>query len=163
MSIINSLLENHRDHNVEVINGYLCLFDSEDREHVKFVKLEVEHVEEILKAREAFAYGSPARAAAFQAIVDSRAEEWLEIYKPQHFLVAFANCVMSDRPRYSTVIREGFESFLNAYKEYWGTVAGSIERTPFDEQPNDDQLRRLYARLMERLNFYDRKVDGKKA
>jgi hypothetical protein len=163
MSIINSLLENHRDHNVEVIDGYLCLFDSEDREHVKFLKLEVEHVEEILEAREAFAYGSAGRAAAFQAIVDSRVEKWLEIYKPHHFLVEFADCVMSDRSRYSTVIREGFESFLNAYKEYWRTVADSIERTPFDEQPNDDQLRRLYARLMERLNFYDRKVDGKRA
>ncbi len=162
MSIINSLLENHRGHNVEVIDGYLCLFDSEDREHVKFVKLEVEHVEEILEAREAFSYGCAGRAAAFQAIVDSRVEKWLEIYKPRDFLVEFADYVMSDRPRYSTAIREGFESFMNAYKEYWRAVEDSIGRTPFDKQPSDDQLRRLYARLVERLNFYELKVDSKR-
>lgn len=163
MSIINSLLENHRDHNVEVIDGYLCLFDSEDREHVKFVKLEIEHVEEILEAREAFAYGSAGRAEAFQAIIDSRVEKWLKIYKPRDFLGEFADCVMSDRSRYSTVIREGFDSFMDAYKEYWRTVEDSIERTPFDERPNDDQLRRLHARLVERLTFYELKVDGKRA
>jgi hypothetical protein len=70
---------------------------------------------------------------------------------------------MSDRSRYSTVIREGFDSFMDAYKEYWRTVEDSIEWTPFDERPSDDQLRRLHARLVERLTFYDREVDGKKA
>lgn len=154
MSIINSLLENRTNHNIEVIDGYLCLFDSIDRKHVKHVKLEVVHVEEILEARKKFKHGSRKRAEAFGNIVESRVANWSEINKSHHFCATFMNVVMSDRRRYSAVVRESFESFLKAYAQYWEAEPESIERTPFDEQPNEDQLRKLHARLVARLTHY---------
>ena len=159
MSIINSLLENRGDQNVEVIDGHLCLFDSIDRNHVKRVKLEVVHIEEILEARQKFKHGSHKRAEAFRNIVESRVNDWSEINKPHHFYATFMNVVMSDRRRYSAVVRESFESFLKAYTQYSEADPDSIERTPFDEQPSEDQLRKLHARLVERLTRY-LKLDG---
>jgi hypothetical protein len=100
MSIINSLLENRTNHNIEVIDGHLCLFDSIDRNHVKRVKLEVVHIEEILEARQKFKHGSHKRAEAFRNIVESRVIDWNEINKPHHFCATFMNAVMSDRRRY---------------------------------------------------------------
>lgn len=162
MSIINSLLENRTSHNIEVIDSHLCLFDSTDRNHVKSIKLEVAHVEEILEARQKFKHGSLKRAAAFRNIVKSRVTEWSEINKPHHFCATFANCVMSDRRRYSAVVRESFESFLKAYTQYWDADPESLERTPFDEQPSEDQLRKLHVRLSDRLTRY-LKLDGETA
>lgn len=162
MSIINSLLENRTSHNVEIIDGYLCLFDSIDRNHVKRLKLEVVHIEEILKARKEFKSGGQKRAAAFRNIVESRVADWSEINKSHHFCATFMNIVMSDRKRYSAIVRESFESFLKAYTQYWESDPDSIERTPFDEQPNEDQLRRLHARLAERLAYYHHNVDGER-
>lgn len=162
MSIINSLLENRTNHNIEVIDGHLCLFDSIDRNHVKRIKLEVAHVEEILEARQTFKYGSRKRTEAFRNIVESRVADWSEINKPHHFCATFMNVVMSDRRRYSAVVRESFESFRKAFAQYWEADLDSIERTPFDEQPSEDQLRKLHARLVERLTRY-LKLDGDEA
>ncbi|MEI8301647.1 MAG: hypothetical protein WCG13_00025 [Burkholderiales bacterium] len=159
MSIINSLLENGTNHNIEVIDGHLCLFDSIDRNQVKRVKLAVVHIEEILEARQKFKHRGLKRAQAFRNIVESRVADWREINKPHHFCATFMNAVMSDRRQYSAVVREGFESFRKAYTRYWEADSDSIERTPFDEQPSEDQLRRLHARLVERLTFYHLKVD----
>lgn len=162
MSIINSLLENRTSHNVEVIDGYLCLFDSIDRNHVKRVKLEVVHIEEILKARQEFKSGGQKRAAAFRNILESRVVDWSEIHKPHHFCATFMNAVMSDRKRYSAVVRESFESFLKVYTQYWESDLDSVEQTPLDEWPNEEQLRKLHARLVARLTHY-LKLDGDEA
>lgn len=159
MSIINSLLENRTTHNIEVIDGHLCLFDSTDRNYAKSIKLEVAHIEEILESRQKFKHGSLKRAEAFRNIVESRVNDWSEINKPHHFCATFTNVVMSDRRRYSAVVRESFESFLKSYTQYWEADPDSIERTPFDEQPSEDQLRKLHARLVERLTRY-LKLDG---
>lgn len=50
MNIVNVLLDTPVNHNLEVIGEYLCLFDSAERNRIKFLKLEDGHIDELLAA-----------------------------------------------------------------------------------------------------------------
>ena len=151
MNIVNVLLDTPFDHHLEVIGDYLCLFDSDERTHIKFVKLEGQHVDELLAARFHSPNGSNGQAVALRRIVHSRVMEWVEVHYSDHFLGMFEDFALSDPEYFGPPICDSFEFFVAEYFRYWDAVSELMVRTPY---PTEEQLRELHASLVEQLAPY---------
>ncbi len=154
MNIVNVLLDTPVNHNLEVIDEYLCLFDFAERKRIKFFKLEDRHIDELLAARFHATHGSLEQAAAYRRIVESRVQEWVDVHYPDHFLAMFEDVVLSDPDYYASPICDSFELFVAEYFRYWDAVSEVMVRTPYDQQPSEAQLRELHAILMDQLAPY---------
>ena len=119
MNTINVLLDTPFGHNLEVIGDYLCLFDSEERDYVKFLKLEEEHIREIFYARFGGNKGVEAQEAALTDIVGTRVQEWQPVRNPKYFLDTFAIRVMSHPESYAPSVCTNFEIFVFEYYLFW--------------------------------------------
>lgn len=145
MTLLDAILDFGRNHNLQVFGEYLCLFDSDDREHVKYVKFELEHFAEILAIRQVFKT-HPMRGWAYEQIINRRVEKWVYVKYPSYFTIAFEDCARSDPEYYGPMICESFESFKEAYTDFWDAV-GKDDRTPADVEPDEEFLRDEYARM----------------
>lgn len=154
MNIVNVLLDAPVNHNIEVIGEYLCLFESVERNRIKFLKLEDRHIDELLAARFHVTHGSLEQAAAYRRIVESRVQEWVGVHYPDHFLAMFEDLALSDPNYYASPICDSFEFFVAEYFRYWDAVSEVMVRTPYDQQPSEAQLRELHASLMDQLAPY---------
>ncbi len=96
MNIVNVLLAAPVNHNLQVIGEYLCLFDSAERNRIKFLKLDDRHIDEMLAARFHVPDGSREQMGAFRRIVHSRVMEWVDVHYPDHFLGMFEDFALSD-------------------------------------------------------------------
>lgn len=145
MTLLDAILDFGRNHNLQVFGEYLCLFDSDDREHVKYVKFELQHFAEILAIRQVFKT-HPMRGWAYEQIINRRVEKWVYVKYPSYFTIAFEDCARSDPEYYGPMIRESFESFKEAYTDFWDAV-GKDDRTPADVEPDEEFLRDEHARM----------------
>ncbi len=154
MTLLDAILDFGRNHNLQVFGEYLCLFDSDDREHVKYVKFELDHLAEILAIQHTFK-SHPMKGWAHEQIVNRRVEKWEYVKYPSYFVIAFEDCARSDPDYYGPMICEGFESFMEAYTEFWEAV-GTDDRTPADVEPDEDYLRQEHARMaQEFVSLYE--------
>lgn len=112
---------------------------------MKYVKFELEHFAEILAIRQVFKT-HPMRGWAYEQIINRRVENWVYVKYPSYFTFAFEDCARSDPEYYGPMICESFESFMEAYTDFWDAV-GKDDRTPADVEPDEEFLRDEHARM----------------
>lgn len=138
-------------HNVEIYQGYLCLFDSICRTQVKFLPLRQKYLDEAKQACDEFDFDSWERAAAFAEIVDSRVDDWRQVLTPEFLIEAFKDCVYSYKKGYASALTGSFEEFMEAYDNFLTGLFEDSMMTPFDTYPDEDDLRELQSELSAEL------------
>ena len=151
MTLLDAILEFGLNHNLQVFGEYLCLFDSDNREHVKYVKFELEQYAEILTIQHVFKNHPQQRGWAYEQIVNRRVENWEYVKYPSYFVIAFEECARSDPDHYGPMICESFESFMEAYTDFWEAV-GTDDRTPADVEPDEEYLREEHTRMAQEFS-----------
>lgn len=134
----------HR-HNVEVIDGHLCIFDSKERERVKHCKFNIIQLIGTLLVERNFEFDIQGNHA-FEKMVDTDLAEWAYVKYPNYFIIAFEDCARSDPEYYGPMICDSFELFMEAYRDFWHAV-GTDDRTPADVEPDEEYLRETHARM----------------
>jgi len=138
-------------HNVEIYEGYLCLFDSIDRTQVKFLPLRQKYLDEAKQACDEFDFDSLKRVAAFAEIVDSRVEYWCQVWTPELIIDAFKDNYSGHKEHYASVVTGSFEEFMEAYENFISGFFYDSVKTPFDTYPDEDDLRELQSELSAEL------------
>ncbi|MBS0466060.1 MAG: hypothetical protein JSS31_11800 [Proteobacteria bacterium] len=132
-------------HNVEVIDGHLCIFDSIERERVKYCKFDnVELIEALLVPRNF--EPSPKSGQTSENLANTDLAKWAHVKYPNYFIIAFEDCARSDPDYYGPMICDSFELFMEAYRDFWYAVALD-DRTPADVEPDEEYLREEHARM----------------
>lgn len=140
-------------HNVEIYEGYLCLFDSIYRTQVKFLPLRQKYLDEAKQACDEFDFDSLERVAAFAEIVDSRVDYWHQVWTPELVIDAFKDDFSSHKEHYPSALTGSFEEFMEAFESFVSGFFYDSVRTPFDTYPDEDDLRELHSELL--AEFFD--------
>jgi hypothetical protein len=135
--------------NIELIDGYVCIFESDEKERVKFAEYSSELERDILAARNKYPYGSLELNAAVKAAIQRRAQMCYLTIRTLHYCIeAFEDNVIGNRDAYEHLSSGSFEDYLHEYKRYWDAVGEFFEWTPLDEEPDESYLRAAHERFM---------------
>lgn len=149
MTIDTKIFDSLISHNITTKDGYICLFYSPSRKHVKFIELKQQYIDEARVARETFDYDSRERIVAFEQIVDSRVAEWSEVLSPSDFVEQFEDNISLYPSSYKHLFQGSFEHYRDAFEEYWDGCE-YVPQTPFDDEPDEAYLREAYESFIER-------------
>ncbi len=134
---------------IELIDGYVCIFESDEKKRLKFVEYSTELEDDLWAAHEKYQRGSLKLNAAVRAAIERRAQErYLTILTLDYRIEAFEDNIIGNRDDYEHLSSGSFEDYLLEYKRYWDAVGEFFEWTPLDEEPDEAYLRAAHERFM---------------
>lgn len=135
--------------NIELIDGYVCIFESDEKERVKFAEYSSELERDLRAAHKKHPNGSLELNAAVKAAIERRAQIcYLTIQTPRYRIEAFENNIIGNRGDYEHLSQGRFEDYLLEHERYWAAVSEFFEWTPLDEEPDEAYLRAAHERFM---------------
>lgn len=135
--------------NIELIDGYVCIFESDEKKRVKFAEYSSELEKDLLAAHKKHPHGSLELNAAVKAAIEGRVQIcYLTIQTSRYRIEAFEDNIIGNRGDYEHLSSGSFEDYLHEYKRYWDAFGDFFQWTPLDEEPDEAYLRAAHERFM---------------